>query len=128
MPLYVSDVKSECELSFVPINSSTDGEECKVRSMIVNKKLEDKATPLVLLHGFASGIGLWVLNIDSLSKDRPLYALDILGFGSSSRPTFNKDAELAENQLVDSKIITIFFFKLNIYIYFKIKPSLNFLN
>ncbi|KAG8190697.1 hypothetical protein JTE90_004201 [Oedothorax gibbosus] len=97
----LSYVESDCDLSFVPINSSADG-ECKVRSMIVNKNLEDKATPLVLLHGFGSGIGLWVLNIDSLSKDRPLYALDILGFGLSSRPTFSNDAEVAENQIIDS--------------------------
>lgn len=100
---YFLDVKTNCDLSFVPVKTSADGDECKIRSLVANKHTEDKATPLVLLHGFASGIGLWVLNIDSLSKDRPLYALDILGFGSSSRPSFSRDAETAENQLVESK-------------------------
>lgn len=102
--IYPLDVKTKLDVSFVPVKISADGEESQIRSLIANKHTEDKATPLVLLHGFASGIGLWVLNIDSLSKDRPLYALDILGFGSSSRPSFSKDAEIAENQLVDSKI------------------------
>ncbi|GBL85021.1 Protein ABHD4 [Araneus ventricosus] len=90
------------ETSFVPITLDKEDGEYRIRSSVTNKEAEGKATPLVLLHGFASGIGLWVLNIDSLSQDRPLYALDILGFGLSSRPVFNRDAEAAENQFVDS--------------------------
>ncbi|GFS88123.1 1-acylglycerol-3-phosphate O-acyltransferase ABHD5 [Nephila pilipes] len=95
-------LKKAPEVTFVPIDLDIQMEECKVRSLVANKNAEEIATPLVLLHGFASGIGLWILNIDNLSQDRPLYALDILGFGLSSRPTFSKDAELAENQFVES--------------------------
>ncbi|XP_034029793.1 1-acylglycerol-3-phosphate O-acyltransferase ABHD5 [Thalassophryne amazonica] len=59
-------------------------------------------TPLVLIHGFGGGVGLWVQNIDALCQCRPLYALDVLGFGQSSRPQFSADAEEAEDQFVES--------------------------
>ena len=42
------------------------------------------------------------MNYDSLSKNRPVYAIDLLGFGRSSRPTFDKDADIIEMQFVRS--------------------------
>ncbi|XP_010840453.1 PREDICTED: 1-acylglycerol-3-phosphate O-acyltransferase ABHD5 isoform X2 [Bison bison bison] len=59
-------------------------------------------TPLVLLHGFGGGLGLWALNFGDLCTNRPVYAFDLLGFGRSSRPRFDSDAEEVENQFVES--------------------------
>ncbi|XP_060949158.1 1-acylglycerol-3-phosphate O-acyltransferase ABHD5-like [Limanda limanda] len=56
--------------------------------------------PLVLLHGIGGGLALWAQNLDSLSSDGPVYALDLLGFGRSSRPQFSTDPEGAEEQFL----------------------------
>uniref|UniRef100_A0A3P9PXB4 1-acylglycerol-3-phosphate O-acyltransferase ABHD5 n=1 Tax=Poecilia reticulata TaxID=8081 RepID=A0A3P9PXB4_POERE len=58
--------------------------------------------PLVLLHGLGGGIGLWIQNLDALSSCGPVYALDLLGFGRSSRPQFSTDPEGAEEDFVSA--------------------------
>ena len=66
---------------------------------------------LVMLHGYGAGLGFFYNNFEPLSR-RPgwkLHALDMLGMGRSSRPTFKihaKDKEgkitEAENWFIDS--------------------------
>jgi pimeloyl-ACP methyl ester carboxylesterase len=63
---------------------------------------ESQNTPIVLVHGFCGGIGLWIHNVDALSEQRPLYAFDLLGFGRSSRPNFSSDPIVAETQFVEA--------------------------
>jgi abhydrolase domain-containing protein 4 len=58
--------------------------------------------PLVLLHGFGGGLGMFVKNVDPLAKHYKVVALDCLGFGKSSRPHFPEDPKEAENMFVDA--------------------------
>ncbi|XP_034111033.1 (Lyso)-N-acylphosphatidylethanolamine lipase [Drosophila albomicans] len=68
----------------------------------VSMNTDSKEVPLVLLHGLGAGVALWVMNLDSFAKDRPVHAMDVLGFGRSSRPAFGKDALVCEKQFVKS--------------------------
>lgn len=73
----------------------------KIWTLRLSHNISNK-TPLVLLHGFGGGLGLWALNFADLCTNRPVYAFDLLGFGRSSRPRFDSDAEEVENQFVES--------------------------
>ncbi|XP_034616751.1 1-acylglycerol-3-phosphate O-acyltransferase ABHD5 [Trachemys scripta elegans] len=73
----------------------------KIWTLTFSQDLSYK-TPLVLLHGFGGGVGLWALNFEELCENRTVYAFDLLGFGRSSRPQFDTDAEEAENQFVEA--------------------------
>lgn len=76
------------------------GEADKVWTITMNN--DSKRVPIVMLHGLGAGVALWVLNLDEIAQHRPVYAIDILGFGRSSRPKFADDAMIAEKQLVKS--------------------------
>ncbi|XP_075216908.1 pummelig isoform X2 [Lycorma delicatula] len=83
-----------CYVDIGPIVGSAD----KIWTIALNE--ESPKTPLVLLHGLGSGVALWCLNLDALAAERPVYAIDLLGFGRSSRPVFSSDPLEAEKQLV----------------------------
>lgn len=85
---------------YVDIGNVVGSDGDKIWTVALNESNKD--TPLVLLHGLGAGSGLWVMNLDDLAKDRAVYSIDILGFGRSSRPQFDKDGEVAEMQFVRS--------------------------
>jgi pimeloyl-ACP methyl ester carboxylesterase len=59
--------------------------------------------PLVMLHGFGAGVGFWVCNLKELSEHYTIYAIDLPGFGRSSRPTFSgKTPDEAEEYFLQS--------------------------
>ncbi|KAM3960318.1 pummelig isoform 2-T2 [Aphomia sociella] len=79
---------------------SVVGQSDKIWTISLNE--DSPKTPLVMLHGMGAGLALWCPNLDALAATRPVYAIDVLGFGRSSRPKFSSDAEKAEAQWVES--------------------------
>lgn len=51
--------------------------------------LHHQGTPLVFIHGVGAGSSsfMWRKNFDDLANDFPVYALDLLGFGLSDKPS-----------------------------------------
>lgn len=43
--------------------------------------------PVLLVHGFGASLGQFRKNIPELAKSNKVYAIDLLGFGGSSKPT-----------------------------------------
>ena len=58
--------------------------------------------PLVLIHGFGAAIGHWRKNIPALAAGGyRVFALDLLGFGKSDKPSLNYTLELWSELLKD---------------------------
>lgn len=58
-----------------------------------------KTPPLLLIHGFGASTDHWRKNIEQLQNDFPVYAIDLLGFGRSSKPDWVYSGQLWEEQL-----------------------------
>ena len=72
-------------------------------SISATNETDNENLPIVLVHGFAAGVGIWSLNFDDLCRDRKIYAFDVLGFGRSSRPNFDfSSPEEVECNLINS--------------------------
>ncbi|CAF0785897.1 unnamed protein product [Adineta ricciae] len=91
----LSILKTKFDGRYVPIMNN------RINIWTIFSNVNSDNTPIVLLHGFGGGVGLWSLNLDHLSCERPVYAIDLPGFGRSSRPIFSLDHEEAENQIID---------------------------
>ena len=54
-----------------------------------------------MIHGFGAGFLQFYKNLDHLHTHRHLLALDIPGFGRSTRISFTPDAKTAEGEMVE---------------------------
>lgn len=50
---------------------------------------EGEGTPVILIHGFGGDSDNWLFNIDALSGEAPVYALDLPGHGGSEKKIDN---------------------------------------
>ena len=55
--------------------------------------------PLLLIHGFGASTDHWRKNVAELQADFEVYALDLIGFGRSSKPNKGYSSELWRDQI-----------------------------
>jgi pimeloyl-ACP methyl ester carboxylesterase len=58
-------------------------------------------SPLLLIHGFGANLNQWRHNLPSLSETRPVYALDLLGFGDAAKVPNLYGTDLWGSQVAD---------------------------
>lgn len=103
----LAELKSEYRDYFVPIS-----EDAVIRTIAMDPEpLTSQATaseramqtvPVVMIHGFGAGFLQFYKNLDYLHTNRKLLAIDLPGFGRSTRVPFPPNATLAENQFINS--------------------------
>ena len=76
--------------------------KCRIWTRIYNSTAENNLVPLVMIHGMGSGMALFAMNLDELSKSRTVYTIDLPGFARSSRCQFSSKPEVAEKQYVEA--------------------------
>ncbi len=59
----------------------------QMRVSIAYQQSGESGIPVVLIHGFGASFYHWRKNIPDLAKDARVYAIDLLGFGKSEKPT-----------------------------------------
>ena len=65
-------------------------------------EMGDKSKPAILLiHGFGASAYHWRHNVPTLAQDYHVFAFDMLGFGLSSKPIQDYDAEVWRDQTLD---------------------------
>ena len=55
--------------------------------------------PLLLVHGFGASTDHWRKNVSELQQDFEVWAIDLLGFGRSSKPAWTYSGQLWQEQL-----------------------------
>ncbi len=104
-------------LNFYPINDGNSiGKSLKIqinkndknsKPLYINEFLIEslrkdknvKTRDLIILHGYGAGLGFFYKNLEELSKKKNwrIHALDLLGYGNSSRPKFEIPINLKNN-------------------------------
>jgi len=92
-----ANVKSE---GFYVDVGKVNGENCRIWTRKFGKNDAEKV-PLVMVHGMGAGLAMFVLNLESLSNQRLVYAIDLPGFGRSSRVSFSSDPSDIESEYVE---------------------------
>lgn len=76
------------------------GKECRIWTRRFGEETPGKV-PLVVVHGMGAGLALFVLNLGPLSSKRLVYAIDLPGFGRSSRVNFSSNPDEVESDYVE---------------------------
>ena len=66
-------------------------ENLSIQTVIFNPGVPNRP-PLILLHGLHTGLCFWLENIKKLSRSGTVYAIDLPGFGRSSKPDISTNS------------------------------------
>ena len=81
------------------------GKSRSLNEFSVTRTEESVDNNLVMLHGYGAGLGFFYKNFEGLSRQPnwKLYALDMLGMGRSSRPSFKIHAKEKEDKIKEAE-------------------------
>ncbi|KAI9769776.1 MAG: hypothetical protein M1840_003770 [Geoglossum simile] len=81
------------------------GRDRALNEFSVERDGEPVEENLVMLHGYGAGLGFFYKNFEGLTRNKgwKLYALDLLGMGRSSRPTFRVHAKDQEGKIREAE-------------------------
>lgn len=106
-----SDGKRKARIINTDIGNGKYIHELLIENIETDKPGLSGTKEIVLVHGYAASLGLFIDNFDSLSQipGVKIHAIDLLGFGSSSRPKFpnfpsktKQDVYKVEDWFIDS--------------------------
>eukprot|EP00794_Sanderia_malayensis_P007936 gene7936-8791_t len=86
---------TSCQSQFIPISNDVE-----VRTLRFDLGFPKNTPALVLLHGLVSGLGIWSPCFDLLAQHCLVYAVDLPGFGRSTRTQFFGDRSDIEYQFI----------------------------
>ena len=73
-----------------------------IKAMTARFAGQESKPPVVLVHGFGASAYHWRYVIPELAKNYSVYAIDLLGFGMSSKPSVVYNGyNIWSNQLTD---------------------------
>ncbi len=67
-------------------NPSLSPRTIQIKGNTIFYVVKGEGEPLLLIHGYGAGSWVWEKQIDILSRNYKVYALDIIGYGYSDRP------------------------------------------
>lgn len=81
------------------------GKNRALNEVCVERVGEHVDETLVMVHGYGAGLGFFYKNFEPISRipGLKLYALDMLGMGNSSRPSFKIHAKDKEAQVIEAE-------------------------
>lgn len=67
----------------------------------MRSQIQQQNPPLILLHGFGASIEQWRHNFPAISQEHTVYALDLIGFGGSTKAPVDYKVNLWVEQVYD---------------------------
>uniref|UniRef100_A0A914QBJ8 AB hydrolase-1 domain-containing protein n=1 Tax=Panagrolaimus davidi TaxID=227884 RepID=A0A914QBJ8_9BILA len=93
-----ANVQGKVKNRYVPIKLGNSN----IYTVSVGEEKFPSKIPFVILHGIGGSSGFWATNFDEFVKYRPVHAIDLLGFGRSSRFPFSSNPSIAESEWIQS--------------------------